>query len=57
MPQDYNETADYFESRARRVSGEPERMARFLAVAAKYRAMAREADERKCGRPLPSKTR
>jgi hypothetical protein len=55
MPQD-DETAKYFESRARRVSDEPERMARFLAVAAKYRALARETDERKRERPLQSKT-
>jgi hypothetical protein len=61
MPQDYNETADYFETRAKRVSGEPDRMARFLAVAAKYRAMAQAAEERKRDEkgscPVPAKGR
>ena len=44
-PQDYEAAAEYFEKRAQKVSGEPDRMARFLAVAAKYRAKAREAEE------------
>ena len=44
-PQDYQAAAEYFENRAQKVSSEPERMARFLAVAAKYRAKARDADQ------------
>lgn len=47
-PQDYAAAAEYFENRAQKVSGEPDRMARFLAVAAKYRALAREAEEKNC---------
>jgi hypothetical protein len=43
--QDYEAAAEYFEDRAKKVSGEPDRMARFLAVAAKYRAKARQAKQ------------
>jgi hypothetical protein len=50
-PQDYNATAEYFENRAQKVSGEPDRMARFLAVAAKYRAKAREFAEQNRDKP------
>ena len=49
---DYNEAADYFENRAEKVKSEPDRMARFLTVAAKYRALAREADEKKAASRL-----
>jgi hypothetical protein len=44
-PHDYEAAAEYFEDRAKKVSGEPDRMARFLAVAAKYRAKAREVEQ------------
>jgi hypothetical protein len=44
---DYNGAADYFENRAEKVKSEPDRMARFLTVAAKYRALTREAEENK----------
>jgi hypothetical protein len=50
-PQDYEATAEYFETRAQKVSGEPDRMARFLAVAAKYRAKAREVAEQNRDKP------
>jgi hypothetical protein len=50
-PQDYEAAADYFEDRAKKVSGEPDRMARFLAVAAKYRAKAREVEQQNRDKP------
>jgi hypothetical protein len=50
-PQDYEAAAEYFENRAKKVSGVSDRMARFLAVAAKYRAKAREADEQNRDKP------
>jgi hypothetical protein len=50
-PQDYEAAAEYFENRAKKVSGEPDRMARFLAVAAKYRAKAQEAEEQNRDKP------
>ena len=42
MPQrpDYNATADYFEARANKKRRDDTRRAHFLAIAARYRAMA-----------------
>ena len=37
---DYNATADYFEARANKKRRDETRRAHFLAIAAKYRAMA-----------------
>jgi hypothetical protein len=50
-PLDYEAVAEYFENRARKVSSEPDRMARFVAIAAKYRAKAREAEEQNRDKP------
>ena len=44
--QDYNATAKYFESRAARTRG-PEERTRLLAVAAEYRARARQQAEKR----------